>query len=86
MLDDTDGVSFAMCFFFFSHGLVGCIQYFDAIFFEHSATSIFRVAMFALQCSLVKGCLLPTWEKSVLDLSGMRQDRKYVFSLNGSYQ
>lgn len=29
MLDDTDGVSFAI---FFSYGLVDCIQYFDAIF------------------------------------------------------
>lgn len=35
--------------------------------------------MFAVHCSLGKGCLLPTWEKRVLDLSPMRRDRKYVF-------
>lgn len=34
--------------------------------------------MFAVHCSLEKGCLLPTWEKRGLDLSDVRQDRKYV--------
>lgn len=46
MLDDTDGVSFAMCFFF-SYGLVGCIQYFDAIFL-----SILLLPSLELQCLL----------------------------------
>lgn len=42
--------------------------------------------MFAVRRSLEKGCLLATWEERGLGLSAVRQDRKYVFSLNGSYQ
>ena len=45
MLDDTDGVSLAM--WFFSYGLVGCIQCFDAIFL-----SILLLPSLELQCLL----------------------------------
>lgn len=59
---------------FFSYGLVGCIQCFDAIFLSILLLHL-QSCNVCCSLSLEGGCLLPTWEKRGPDLSAMKRQK-----------